>query len=408
MKKFRKSVLSVLLVAAMIAAVIPMGVLSVGAEGDSLNLKGHLSEDSAKVMIQEVNVAERFAKGKKFATERIGTSRVVKTVDITGKTCSQIGSEIQSACNASGTTEVMVTGSKTNGNSSISFKIPRNVVVIWKATYKAQNVDFAVDLYESDMDGFFVLDAGGSIENSASTGNTNQTVALYGGTAYVIIDGGTVKATAWIGIGIMAEGGIVEMYSGSVQSDFVGIVALTMGLIIVEGGKVEGVDYSIYTESRYGYPCVALYYVGTINGATKSQNAAGQFGAIFSVKSRLVPTAWSGKKTGITLTSGNSSGAKWVTNETSPIVRVSFSAGDIDVYWGEITTRLPGDVNGDFDVTSTDATLILRNIFWAGSKKPNINAVNADVDDNDKVTSVDATLVLRYIFWTKNRPTLLF
>jgi|GEM_PF-2565117 hypothetical protein len=408
MKKFRKSVLSVLLVAAMIAAVIPMGMLSVGAEGGSLNLKGQLSEGAAKAMTQDINFAERLAGTKKVAAERISTSRVVKTVDITGKTCSQIGSEIQSACNANGTTEVMVTGSKTNGNSSISFKIPDNVTVVWKATYKAQNVDFAVDLFESSTRGFFDLVVGGSIENSASTGNTNQIVALYGGTAYVTIAGGTIKAPAWLGIGVMTEGGVVEMFSGDVKAEFVGMVALTMGLIIVEGGKVEGVDYSIYTESRYGYPCVALYYVGTINGATKSQNAAGQFGAIFSVKSRLVPTVWSGKKTGITLTSGNSSGAKWVTNGTSPIVKVSFSAGDIDVYWGVFTTRLPGDANDDFDVTSTDATLMLRNTFWVGSKKPTINVVNADVDGNDKVTSVDATLVLRYIFWTKNRPELLF
>jgi|GEM_PF-3067642 hypothetical protein len=70
--------------------------------------------------------------------------------------------------------------------------------------------------------------------------------------------------------------------------------------------------------------------------------------------------------------------------------------------------RLPGDADDNGKVNATDATMILRNLFWTGTKKPTINESNADVDDNGKVNATDATTILRHLFWTgAKQPPLL-
>jgi Carbohydrate binding module (family 6). len=72
------------------------------------------------------------------------------------------------------------------------------------------------------------------------------------------------------------------------------------------------------------------------------------------------------------------------------------------------TLRLPGDADDNGKVNATDATTILRNLFWTGTKRPTINESNADVDDNGKVNATDATTILRHLFWTGDKqPPLL-
>jgi|GEM_PF-2470514 hypothetical protein len=70
--------------------------------------------------------------------------------------------------------------------------------------------------------------------------------------------------------------------------------------------------------------------------------------------------------------------------------------------------RMAGDADGNGKINATDATTILRNLFWTGTKRPTINESNADVDDNGKVNATDATTILRHLFWTGSKqPPLL-
>jgi|GEM_PF-2935655 hypothetical protein len=67
------------------------------------------------------------------------------------------------------------------------------------------------------------------------------------------------------------------------------------------------------------------------------------------------------------------------------------------------TSRLPGDADDNSDITATDATLILRYLFWTGVRRPIINESNADVDGDSAVSAKDATTILRHLFWTGDR-----
>lgn len=55
---------------------------------------------------------------------------------------------------------------------------------------------------------------------------------------------------------------------------------------------------------------------------------------------------------------------------------------------------IAGDVDGDEEVTSTDAILTLR--YEAGWDLSDVNVDAMDVDDDDEATSTDAILMLRY------------
>jgi Leucine-rich repeat (LRR) protein len=69
---------------------------------------------------------------------------------------------------------------------------------------------------------------------------------------------------------------------------------------------------------------------------------------------------------------------------------------------------LPGDADGDGNVTAKDATTILRYLFWDYYRKPLIDLENANVDGDGNVTAKDATIILRHLFWTGDKqPPLL-
>ena len=57
--------------------------------------------------------------------------------------------------------------------------------------------------------------------------------------------------------------------------------------------------------------------------------------------------------------------------------------------------RTPGDANNDNQVTSRDATMILR--WVANPSSVSINESNADVNADNQVTSRDATMILRWV-----------
>ena len=59
------------------------------------------------------------------------------------------------------------------------------------------------------------------------------------------------------------------------------------------------------------------------------------------------------------------------------------------------TPVLLGDVDGDGEVTSLDATLIQRQIAFMDVK--DFNETAADVDGDGEVTSLDATYIQRYL-----------
>jgi|GEM_PF-2392628 Leucine-rich repeat (LRR) protein len=73
-----------------------------------------------------------------------------------------------------------------------------------------------------------------------------------------------------------------------------------------------------------------------------------------------------------------------------------------------VSDRTAGDADDNGKINSTDAVMILRNLFWTGAKQPTINTANADVDGNGKVNATDATTILRHLFWTGDKqPPLL-
>lgn len=60
----------------------------------------------------------------------------------------------------------------------------------------------------------------------------------------------------------------------------------------------------------------------------------------------------------------------------------------------DVSVYMLGDVDGNGEITSVDATLVLQHVAgWNVS----INSLAADCDGNNDITSVDATLVLQYV-----------
>lgn len=60
----------------------------------------------------------------------------------------------------------------------------------------------------------------------------------------------------------------------------------------------------------------------------------------------------------------------------------------------QVNVYMLGDVDGNGEITSVDATLVLQHVAgW----NVTINPLAADCDGNNEVTSVDATLVLQYV-----------
>ena len=403
MKKLYKSALAVLLVMAAIVAVIPVGMISAGADAvvEDCKYKASARTDRARRLDEDAwtEKAKKFATERcsagEFSAERFTTKKVSKSISITGKTCAQIQSEIQSACDSASSGDIItVTGSKTNGNEVIEIWIPGDVTVVWQAAYKAQNVESAIDLWESE--GSFVLLEGGSIET------TGGAWALWSDTAYVLIIGGTIKTAGSGAVGILSWwGGMVEIFGGNIQSDGAAIVVWPWATVSIQGGKVKGKDYSIFVSGGIDVPTSAMYYAGTIEGPQYAEN-----GAVFKINSLLIPYAWHGTKKGASVTAGKAKSFSWYTSGMSPVFAFAFDDASDAMLWGFLVTSLPGDANNDWDVTALDATLVLRYVNWAAPRKPTINMANADVNNDTKVTSVDATLILRYVNWTKNRPFL--
>ena len=308
------------------------------------------------------------------------------TVDITGKTCEQIGGEIQAALDNGD--NVVVIGNKTDGDENISFAIPDGISVEWQADYKAQIVNgSAVDLY--GFTGSIVLT--GSIEVSG-----DNATAIWGRVAYLAIDGGTVKALGENSVGVVTMNGKLDVFDGSIQADGRAIIVYDNSVAVIWGGEVKGGQYSIHV---YGYPAapaLALYYAGTVSGRQYVEKSLGETtGAIYKINSLFVPVSWGGTDKGTVLISGGDSNIEWVTDGADPVIEVTNAKGTITVNWGEYTDSLSGDVNEDDEVTIVDAVAVLRFVCM-GDKAETFNEKNADCDGEDGISAGDA---LRILYW---------
>ena len=75
--------------------------------------------------------------------------------------------------------------------------------------------------------------------------------------------------------------------------------------------------------------------------------------------------------------------------------------GDMTLYakWEQVIVNIPGDVNGDGAVTSSDVTL-LYNVILSGD---NSGIVNGDQDGDGVITSSDITAVYSIMLGSKNK-----
>ena len=61
----------------------------------------------------------------------------------------------------------------------------------------------------------------------------------------------------------------------------------------------------------------------------------------------------------------------------------------------EISNVIPGDVDGDGEVTNLDGTYLLR--YLADWKYDNLQLEAMDVDADGEITNLDGTFLLRYL-----------
>jgi hypothetical protein len=310
------------------------------------------------------------------------------TVDITGKTCEQIESGIQAALDNGD--DVVVVGTKTDGDEGISIDIPDGISVEWQADYKAQiDGDIAVEIFSST--GGLVLT--GSIEVSGE-----NSTAIWGRAAYITIDGGAVKAFGENSVGAVSSYGRIEVFDGSsIQADGKAIVAYDESVVIIWGGMVKGGQYSIHAYGEPAAPALALYYAGAVSGRNYVEMRGDEpTGAIYKIKSYSVLAAWDGTDKGVELVSGGDSEFEWITDGANPVFEVTNILGTISVDWGEYVDRLAGDVNGDDEVTIADAVLVLR-FVCVGDKAVTFNEDNADCDGEDGISAGDAFWILCWV-----------
>lgn len=78
-------------------------------------------------------------------------------------------------------------------------------------------------------------------------------------------------------------------------------------------------------------------------------------------------------------------GGKTISDSTTMVINVAIPKSE----------EIPGDVDGDGEVTNRDVTLLLR--YLAEWELSDISLTAMDVDGDDEITNRDGTLLLRYL-----------
>ena len=147
-----------------------------------------------------------------------GEETVEEVIISQEQTAANIAAAIETALNNADIAAVVVTGSKTNTNSTLSIRMPEGKKVIWKAVLKGSTADYLIAL--SGKGSFEVAE---SAEISASSGGAIACISRYDYYApSITVSGGEVKAV---------EGCAIYMNSSIMES-----VA-----VIVRGGIVSNV-----------------------------------------------------------------------------------------------------------------------------------------------------------------------
>lgn len=210
------------------------------------------------------------------------TAYAVNTdVDITGKSVSDIETDIQAAINGiaeEGT--VTVIGSKTTGvDSEINLTIPAGITVIWKAVYAGQ-ASSSEQLHKIILigEGTFEVAEGGEIivepDSYGTYAHANQ--AIRNRTNFekvtIIVSGGVVSNSSNDGGAIWGGGGNVIITGGKLSAGgYSGAVVRSSGDITISGGTVEVSG----DNGDYGTAIVSDGGTVTINGGIVSAKQSG-------------------------------------------------------------------------------------------------------------------------------------
>lgn len=277
-------------------------------------------------------------------------------IDITGKTVSEIGTEIHDAIAAADAGDtVTVTGSKTDANSSLEITIPAGMTVIWKAGYIGNScillygdgvfevADGAeVKIWDGDSisaryDNVHVAVTGGLVECTMAGGD-----AVHIGTGGITVTGGTIKAS------VRSYGGAIFGYPGSgaivikggtVEADGSDGIAIYQegGTVTVTGGTVTANGTAIWIDSG-----VAAYLDGTVIGPLHAGNSA----VIVEVGSLDIPEESLGTSDGTEIVKGSYGGSiAWTLYENGDLYLV-FGGDAHSLLWKEFEAPVddpPGD-----------------------------------------------------------------
>jgi hypothetical protein len=144
--------------------------------------------------------------------------------------------------NATVNDRVVVAGSKTNANVTLTLTIPADKTVVWQATYQSSAAFFSNTLVMFLGDGTFEV-AGGTL-----TATEAMTINSYGEHATVIVSGGAVSATSENAIIARGKNAKVFVSGGTVSNDANGNYPVIymynqnnteLNVIISGTGKVE-------------------------------------------------------------------------------------------------------------------------------------------------------------------------
>jgi len=190
----------------------------------------------------------------------------------------EIQSEIQSAIdNATSSDMVMVTGSKTDANLTLTLNIPEGKTVVWQATYQSSAALGSNTLISFTGDGILNVANGALITANATaltaTGNNSTTVVS--GTGKVQTEGNGVHA--------ITTSGNVEVKDNAQVSGTTGEVIDTYGdnsIVTVSGGTVTATSENAIIAR--GINAQVL-----VSGGYVSNEAVGNYPVIFMYDNRF-------------------------------------------------------------------------------------------------------------------------
>lgn len=285
------------------------------------------------------------------------------------QTVADIASAIQTALSDADSNTVVVTGSKTNATSSLSFNIPEGKTVVWGAVLKGGTADYLICL---NGKGTFEVAEGGEINASSggaimgvssypapdipsitvsggivSNMGTEDYPAIYlsvetygdGKVEVTVKNGGKVKSTGSNGIAIKSTGNIRIQDAAEVSADGTALIGKSITVdggtisanktavyaeqgLLVSGGVISANDFAVFASGRRyttniqsgrveatGSNGYAVYAAGNVQVSGGTVSAAGDNGAaICSISSGSVVVEGgtvSASKTGISLSMGS-------------------------------------------------------------------------------------------------------